>query len=426
MGKKRLILTGVFFSTVLSLFMACGPKSIGYGVVLWSTDEEILASGSLVPVLEESTLRDVYILKLEDDDELYEISRSRVSLFTKEKEARIFLEEYTPYSHLFGKNMKDGLAIRESADDASERVYKLREGQIVKITGRNDERRTVGDYEDYWYRVMTEDGFSGYAFGHHLDIFDSTKGTPDREIQSRNPNLEAFLTRIYRPEYYKTMIDENRIDLRRFTPDYGIFPNPEAKRIIITLPAKEYTIQYESIETTGTERYIFTGSNLQIIANKMNSVILTYTEGTETLNETFHYIEGIEDLRTAEEERRATLLLRFSELGLLQSGAYGTLLFREDGSFSWEDYDRLVPDIIPENAGNEGVLDFNRFPAKELTGLYEGVITFRFKGSSGEGLSFLYSITGEGLRLVYAPQADIRDGLVVRENPSPIVLFFSF
>ena len=56
----------------------------------------------------------------------------------------------------------------------------------------------------------------------------------------------------------------------------------------------------------------------------------------------------IEEVISAEEERRSALLARFLMAGsVFSSSNYGDLLLLEDGTFSWTSYQRLVPSVIP-------------------------------------------------------------------------------
>lgn len=426
MSAKTLVFRLFILLVLPGLFLSCGPKNIGYGVVVWSPEEQLVPTGSLVPVYEDSSIRDVYVIGTEGDSEsLYEMPRSRVAFFNKEKDAESFAADYARYKVLYAITLKDGLAIRSEADELSERVYKLREGQVIKVLEMLEPSTRVGDYEDHWYKVMTEEGISGYCFGHNIEVYDYTERDDEVAVESKDPKLEAFMSRVYRPAYYKDMLDEGRIDLERFTTHFGVFPNPEARRIRIVLPENTYTVEYESIKKTGGDRYDFTGSSLNLITNTMNKVVLSFSGNNKDAGGTYHYIDGIEDLRTAEQERRETLKLRFSELGTLRSAAYGTISFTEDGTFTWEGYERLIPSIIPGDAGVSGILGFNRFLSSGLKADYDGALTLRFDTPAETELCFLYSFREGGLRLVYVPDEDIDQAVISRENPSPIVLFFS-
>lgn len=424
-GRRHII--GYFIlAAAVSTAISCGPKVLGYGVVLWSTDEQQIATGDTAPVFEDSSIRDVYIAGTgEDNETLIELPRARMAFFKKEKDALEYAETYRRYNNIFARTLKDGLAVRSEPDPLSERVYKLREGQLLKIIDKLEPPETVGDHQDNWYYVMTEEGIPGYSFGHNIDIYDRTEAEEAAVVQAGDPKLDAFLNRVYRPDYYKDMLDEGRIDLERFTTDFGVFPNLETRKIRIILPETTRTVQYETIEKTGDGRYSFTGSGLQVLTLTMNRVALTISADGEGINGEFHYIDGIEDIRTAEQERRETMQIMFGELGTLRSAAYGTLSFQEDGRFIWENYDRLIPSVIPQDAGSGGSIVFDRFIVNDLKADYDGALTFVFEDSTGTRLCFLYSLTDEGLRLVYVPEKDISEGIVQRENPSPIVLFFS-
>ena len=425
MSGRRLFYLSIILAVLASLFYSCGPKTIGYGVVLWSTDYELIADGTIVPVYEDSSIRDIYVIGFDDTDTTMEFPRNRISFFNKEKEASAFAAEYESYRNLFAKTLKDGLAVRSEPDEGTDRVYKLREGQVIKVLDKLEPEVRIGEYDGYWYRVMTEEGIAGFCFGRHLDIFDKTTASADTASLVQAPRLEAFLARVYRPEYYRDMLEEQRIDLDRFTSEYGIFSNTETKRIRIVLPDQTYSVEYESIEQTGDDRYSFFGSSLEVVTLALNKVVLSLSTEAGQFSGTFYYIDGIEDIRTAEQERREALKASFVDLGPLKSAAYGTLSFEEGGLFTWNNYDRLIPSIIPEKTGSTGDIRFNRFLAGGLKSSYDGAVTFAFHQAPDREFCFLYTVSDNGLRLVYVPGGDIENGLVIRENASPIVLFFS-
>jgi hypothetical protein len=80
--------------------------------------------------------------------------------------------EWAPY---FGVAEIQALPVREfmATDPSSSIVYRLREGERVKIIGRTPETVEVGGLNDYWFEILTENGTRGYVFGYRLDVIDA-------------------------------------------------------------------------------------------------------------------------------------------------------------------------------------------------------------------------------------------------------------
>ncbi|MFW5729274.1 MAG: hypothetical protein ACOCYG_06375, partial [Spirochaetota bacterium] len=129
-----------------------------------------------------------------------------------------------------------------------------------------------------------------------------------------------------------------------------------------------------------------------------------------------------------EKRRREQVYEEFLSRGnTLLSTAYGTIRLLEDREFEWEGYGRLVPSVVPENAGNRGSVLFSYFPAEAIENRFDGVVAFQFAGQpSDEDIVFLYNFREDGLRLSRVEDRDIDDNVVERESISPLIMFFSF
>jgi hypothetical protein len=58
MNRKYIrIVTGL--SIIIIFFLSCSPKTIGYGTIVWSPDENSFQTGQNVTVISESDLADV-------------------------------------------------------------------------------------------------------------------------------------------------------------------------------------------------------------------------------------------------------------------------------------------------------------------------------------------------------------------------------
>lgn len=65
--------------------------------------------------------------------------------------------------------------VRASSSTSSKEVTQLNFGTIIKSSGRSSNKDKVGDKEDYWYKITTSDGKSGWVFGGFLESFDDKR-----------------------------------------------------------------------------------------------------------------------------------------------------------------------------------------------------------------------------------------------------------
>ncbi len=71
------------------------------------------------------------------------------------------------------------LRMRSNPDSTSKPVATLWKGYILEIISRNPEKKTVDDFDGYWYQV-TYRGLQGWVFSAYLKFFDT------REEAERN------------------------------------------------------------------------------------------------------------------------------------------------------------------------------------------------------------------------------------------------
>ena len=108
------------------------------------------------------------------------------------------------------------------------------------------------------------------------------------------------------------------------------------------------------------------------------------------------------------------------------SNAYGNIRMKFDGSFTWTDYKRLVPQIIPDGSDGTGKIRFDKFISGTLRDEYTDIISFNFKyGDRIIPINFLYTLIDKKLRLTYVPDNDINNNIVEKKSISPIVIAFS-
>lgn len=426
--------TALFAATLcLTLVLAgCGTRSIGAGVVLWSPDESVVESGSVVTVRSESDLNDSYTIASDTLEEPLELARWRVSFHEDGETARAAAAEYAAAfdgtTTLYARATRNALPIRSDAQaSATNTVYRLREGEEIKLIGREPEETNQGGLVSYWYEALTQTGERGWVFGYTLEVYDPTDPSVVVETgSSTDPLVELLLDNVWRPIYFLDMISNGAIDLDLFRPEYGLFPDPENNQLELVLPSHATIFEYEDIARVGPRRYLAEGTSLQLTFQRNDELSLQYTLDDEQHILAMQRVPGeIEEYVDAELERRENVYRELLERGPgFRSDNYGELTFLEDQRFTWSGYSRLVPDAIPSAAGSSGAVDLGLFLSVELMGEYDGALSFRFDGTE-EAVSFLYAFRENGIRLVWVPRESLDERLVQRQTTSPLVIFMS-
>lgn len=418
----------VCIAAAVIVLSSCGLKTIGEGVLLWSPDEQTVSTGDTVPIVKESEIENSYTVALGEEETL-DIPKWRIQFFETTKELEEYRRNHEAYLRLIGRAKVDSLAVRAEPDVLAQRVYKLRKLEIVKITDRSAEKDAVGDYEDYWYQVLTKDGTEGWCYGESL-IIQSIGEEFDASIleQEEDPLIQSFLDNVWRPEYFRSYIDDGTIDLEEFRADIGIFPNPEEQTILHVTKRSSNEYTYSDIVNTGGSLYLFTGTPVKVQMYAPDRMMFDYLENGKSVQKLYLKIdENIEELVQKEQERRWDQYEYLTEKGTtFSSTAYGTISFPGFTKFEWTDFDRLIPDVIPPGIREgSGKLEFSLFLGDALKGKYDGALQLTFTEKKENPLSFLYKRTESGLQFIYAPPST-RTGIVVEREPSaPIVMFFS-
>lgn len=428
----RIILL-LFCSLILS-FLSCSAKPIGYAVVLWDESEEF-ETGELLEVMEESKIRKTYMVVAEGGKDLRDIELFRTRFFELKADADVFIRDYQPYFNQFAFSEKDGLPVREEAHQEAKRIYKLKAGQLVKVLKQETELVTIGSYQDYWYRVLTDDGYEGFCFGYYLSGFES-RGNPREEAQilmGQDPLLDKLLSEIWRPEYFAEMIDKERIDLYRLHPDIGLFPSVDSRAIRLITAKYAINFTYEKIEKMGTGRYHFQSGDqqrdLRISIVRDDRIILSYYLAGRAVSVAYILLEeNLEEIIAQEHSRRREIFSTITSRGrVLKSSGYGNIRLLDDLSFEWMNFGRFGSQIFLKEVKGSGSVDFPFFLSAELAGKFDGIITFRFdEYQAEEGTSFLYKIDQKGIRMVFIRSENIEDLEVGRTGLSPLILYFTF
>jgi len=418
---------------ILLSLTSCNRK-IGVGVLLWTPDEEIMKNGSVVNIFEESRIRHTYTVALPGEKETTEVDKWRIQFFETLKEAQEHAEVYEPYINTYTYTERSGgLIVREEpVVKQGNRVYKLRQGQEIKVIGRGAEKEKVSNLPlDYWYQVLTGDGISGYAYGTTLVVYslNDTGMVIENADDTTDPLLETFLSNVWRPSYYSDMIIKNMIDLTRFRESFGLRIDTDKKEITLRLQDKNITEQYTDITKFGAKRYDFAGTSFRVSLVSDSVASIFYKFEDKVINESFVRLsENVNEIISGEMERRQELLTELMEKGSkFTSTHYGSVnLIDDTGRFIWNDIERLISrKIISPQSEPQGRIEFSLFPNSLIKNIYRGVITFSFR--NGSEANFLYSYTEKGVSFIYVPERDIKNRVVTTDQFfDPIQIYFEF
>jgi hypothetical protein len=439
---RRVCFVAVLVLPVL-LFCACGVRAVGYGVILWGETGSALQTGIIVPIVREAPINSSFLMLVPGESKAREFPMGRVRFFRGKTEAARFLQSFAPYAQSWAVSMKQDpppLPIRDQASQDGRVIYKLKPGQLVKVVGKGAHQDTIQQYADYWYEVVTEDGYSGFCFGHYLKAF-STSGDPAQEAQrimSQDEALDRIMNNTWRPDWFREMAARGTIDLAIFRDDIGLFPSPADNLMRLVLPQYSLEFHYTGVQKLGESTYVFTGSDLRISVLDEERISIYYHYKDQQVGGLFMLMKGeVADLITAEQKRRQAIFDSIAAKGvLLRSSAYGTIALSDGMRFDWTGYQKLVPSLIAADSSGKGRVDFPLHAARELAGDYDGVITFVFDHgddatapasahAGGYSVSFLYKATSGGLRFTSLDSDSVTNLVVTHAGMSPVVIFFT-
>jgi hypothetical protein len=416
---------------LLLALTSCGPRAVAWGVLLWGDLAGPFASGSVVAITRDSQISETYLVAVKGERQTREFTKGRVRKFVKRAEAAAAAETLKPWLATWGFSRKEDpppLPIREEANAGSKTVYRLRFGQLVKVVGRSAERVEVKPYTDYWYEVATEDGYGGWCFGHFLKVF-TAEGEPAAEqerLLSEDDTLARILGTTWRPDFFRKMINDGRIDLGSFREDVGLFPDPDNHTFRLVLTRETMEFPYQRIERSGTTTYAMVGSDLRITVLDEERISVSYLDGDQQAGGLYASLkEDVADVIAGELQRRQNFFDRLRSAGAtLTSSSYGVIRLQAGMRFTWQGFDRLVPSLIDAKAKGAGRVDFPYHVGKELAGQYDGVITLQFDDGGTEA-SFLVKNAAGGVRLTALGRDAFEELDAVRVGISPAVIFFS-
>jgi len=424
---KTLILAAVLGCSLL--FISCSKK-LGYSVLLWSLPEAGLHDGDLVQVYIKSNISQVYVIGTPGSQQKLEVPFWQITEPAAKGKALKAYDSYKEYQSVYASVAIDGLPVRYEPVNTARQVYRLRKGENLKILKKGTGTAPMSGSKPLqgdWLWVMTSDGTTGWCFSYNLKLFDENEPQQTEEVEVvYDEALEAALDSVWYPEEYLTMLNNNQVDIKRFEENYYFNTGKETGTIELKIADVFKTWKYTGTEKLENGNYRFKGTNISISLKKDNVITLQFTDSkgrqkTETL---VQLPSTVEEIISAEEERRSALLARFLMAGsAFSSSNYGDLILLEDGTFSWSSYQRLVPSVIPSQSGERGKISFDMFVSASIASVYDGAVTFTFD-KNNKPVRFLYKLEQNGIRLEETTAAAIKDNVITSRGTNAIVLFF--
>ncbi|MDR3147117.1 MAG: SH3 domain-containing protein [Treponema sp.] len=425
----------------LGLLLAGCSGRLGWGVLLWSSEEPAIFSGTVLPVYIRSNINRVWVLGIPDEyrsgkdsPDKFEVPLSHFELVGSKKKARARAEAIGDYRRTYAENLQDGLPIRGSPDNSAQRVYRLKGAEIIKVLAKVEGNPAIGANGEPlpgdWYQVMTDDGTSGYCFSYRLKFFEHNVGPLVVETGDQGSDedldLDRVLAQAWWAESYGAMVNTGRFDLEELSRRWGFSPGQDTGIAQIYVSGLDQTFSYTGIRALGNLSWRFEGTNLQMSLRSDTTLAVQFTDGGGALR-TLVFVTlatELDDLIVQENARREALFRGFYEQGpVFTSNNYGTLALSPDGSFTWTGNRLLVPQVIPAGARQGGFLSMDLYLASTLQQRYGGAFSMSFDGSAGP-VRFMYLFDTQGLRIEYAPETSMDGNLVARRASSPIVIYF--
>ncbi|MDR1956005.1 MAG: SH3 domain-containing protein [Treponema sp.] len=429
----------------MMLLSSCA-RPVGWGLLLWSTEDPAVPSGAVLPVYIKSNINQVWVAgipeayrrnSLSTGIDKIELPLSKLDLVGSKRAAEKRAAAFADLALIYGEALQDGLPIRDTPDNSARRVYRLRQGEVIKVLSQVEGTPAISStgepLQGVWYEVLTETGSRGYCFSYRLRLFEHAGG-PLQIVHvveaQEDPELEKVLAKTWSPESYGIMLNTRKIDLQDLSRQWRFTPGQDTGIAHLYLPTLDKAFSYTSIRSEGDRSWRFEGAPLQMRLRSDTTLEVQFTENGSALR-TLLFValpQAVEDIIIQETARRDQLFRDIYDRGpVFHSDNYGTLSFFGEGTFSWRGYELLIPWVIPATAQNRGTLSMDLFLDPELEHSYNGAFSLYFDGPGGplQAVQFLYTLEPQGFRIEYIPPANLYGVTVTRRAGSPMVIYFS-
>ncbi|WP_461247299.1 SH3 domain-containing protein, partial [Treponema sp. R6D11] len=284
----------LFLIALISLYLSSCSK-LGYGVLLWSTEDPVILSGTILPVYIKSNIDKVWVVgvpeasRIDKKSNKIEIPLAQLYFAGSKKKSKAIAAQFAYYAPISAENLQDGLPTRDTPDNSARRVYKLRTGEIIKVLDKVDGIPPISMTGDPlpgdWFKVLTQNGITGYCFSFRLKVFNHYEGPVQAVRGTRveaapDPDLDMVLSKKWSPDSYLQMINAQRININELEKNYRFDPGQDTGIARIILPDMEKEFVYEGIIPDGERSWLFEGTVLQMSLRTNNSLAVQFMEST--------------------------------------------------------------------------------------------------------------------------------------------------
>jgi hypothetical protein len=427
----------MFLIVICALSFSGCRRKIGWGVVLWAQTEAGIPSGAVLPVYVRSNIEKKWIAGLprqyrqpDSGINMVEIPLAQLHLMrTKWSAASWSRKNMGEYALSYAETLQDGLPIRNSPENGSQRVYRLRSGEVVKIMHPVDGVPAVGASGDplpgQWFNVLTEDGTRGYCFSYRLRLFNHTTGGlgggGEGGGDATDTALDAIVAKKWSAAEYWNMINENKIAVEDLEKQWGFLFGEDTGIANIYVSTLDRSFRYTGIRSEGGLRWRFEGTSLRFEQLGENQIKVEFKDDSAPgggASFMFYALPvTIKSLIADEEERRESVYQSlYTKSPAFSSGEYGELYLTENRDFVWENFQALSPEVIPVSAMGRGKIDICYFLSNEFLSAYDGVLTFKFATVNGpmREVNFMYRFTPGGILLKHTRPTSMQGRVIVR------------
>ncbi len=418
--RKSPVLSIIILIAAVCLASSCAPR-LGWGLVLWSLPDASVPTGSIVPVYIKSDIGRVYVIGIPSSPgHKIEVEQWRIELFRTRAKAQRRVKEMAEYLDVFMSATRDGVPLRYKPTNAEKRVFKLRQGQVVKVFAKVEgESVTTGGktLPGDWYLVMADDGTKGYVFSYAMKLYHESEslsqgGTDSADFSSR---IDAFFRQTWRPAYFRDMIESGSIDLDRFSRKFGLFTDAVRKQIRIELPGQSIAFAYDSIsESSGAA--VFEGSSsvgipLVISFQGEDRILARWTDSQEFTVLAQDIDEEIKTEKLARQDRLLSFVSAAASAERLPATSpsvsftaseAGKFTFGVSGKFSWAGMEALPAGFVPQGAGDSGRIAIRFGIDDSLRANWDGVLSLDFSDADSSWTDYFYRLSPDGLVLARA------------------------
>jgi hypothetical protein len=438
MLAKKLLCPMVLFFLV---FSSCS-KEIGWGVLLWSLEDPPLPSGTVLPVYVRSNIEERWIAGLPGDykdgehQEMVEIPLPHLELLNSKGAAERRAGAIAEYALIYAEVLQDGLPIRDKPENGAKRVYRLKEGEVIKIIEKAEGVEAISTtgspLQGDWFKVLTESGSTGFCFSYRLRLFEHTSGplvVSKPEIAGDDAELDLVLSRTWYPESYRAMVNSGTPDLDALSKHWGFIPGADTGKAKINLPNTDLTLPYKKISRTGERSWIFEGSPLLITLQGDSNLAVQYDDEEGTTHSVMFITlpTSVDAIINQEMERRQNIYQEIFVRGpTFYSANYGSVTFNSNMRFTWDEMGNLPSEIYPASALGTGTVEMVYLQG-DLADRYTGAMALKLDAVSGAAqvINFVYTLDNQGLRMEFVPRGNVNGTTVARRDSSALVIYFS-